>query len=259
LRAPGQFYPKSLAVAYWCLPPLLAVLIYWPALGAWFQDDDFIWLNLLPGIHSWGDLWYALFHPTLYSWRPLGERSYFLLVQWLFGASSGIPFHIVAFAVQFANMALVSAITLNLTRSPIAGFLAPLLWIANDKLTRTMIWSSNINYISCGFFVLAALWFLLLHAETGRTRYLVAMWIAFVLGLGAVEEAIVFPLMAALYTLACARPYFKRTIPLFGAAALFALAHQVLVPNKAGPLYTMHFDGAIFPHSDEILENGAGT
>ncbi len=109
-----------------------------------------------------------------------------------------------------------------------------------------MIWSSNINYISCGFFVLAALWFLLRHTETGKMRYLVAMWTAFILGLGALEEAIVFPLMAALYTLACARPYFKRTLPLFGAAGLFGLAHQALAPNQAGTLYSMHFDGAIF-------------
>lgn len=234
-------------MAYWCLPPLLALFIYWPALGAWFQDDDFVWLNLLPNIHSWGDLWYALFHPTIHGmWRPLGERAYFLLVQSLFGYSSGLPFHIVAFGMQFANRALISAITLKLTRSRVVGFLAPVFWIANDKLTRTMTWSSNINYISCGFFVLAALWFLLRHTETGRMRYPVAMWTVFILGLGALEEVIVFPLMAALYTLACARAYFKRTLSLFGAAALFGLAHQVLAPNQAGALYTMHFDGTIF-------------
>ncbi len=123
--APRQFHPKGLATAaYWLTPALLALFIYWPALGAWFQDDDFVWLNLLPSVHTWGDLWYALFHPTIHgTWRPLGERAYFLLVQSLFGYSSGVPFHMVAFAVQFVNMALVSAITWKLTRSQPRDFL----------------------------------------------------------------------------------------------------------------------------------------
>ena len=233
--------------ACWGIPPLIALVIYWPGLRSWFQADDFVWLSLLPGIHSARDLWYALFQPTIHgTWRPLGERIYFLSLQSIFGYSSALPFRIVAFLGQFACMALISAIVFKLTRSRIAAFLAPLLWIASDKLALTMVWNSNFNYVSCGFFILTALWFLMRYTETNRVRDLVAMWTAYILGLGALEMTIVFPVMAAIYTLACARPYFKRTLPLFAASALYGTAHQMLAPNKAGQIYTMHFDFAIF-------------
>ncbi len=235
------------AAAYWGIPPLIALIIYRPALDAWFQQDDFVWLDLGSTIHSWNDLWYALFHPTVHgTWRPLGERVYFVVLCSLFGASNAVPFRIVAFLGQFADMALVSAITCKMTRSRMAGFLAPIVWMSSDKLVLTMVWSSNINYIACGFFVLLALWFLLRHIETNRGRDLAAMWVAFLLGLGALEMTVVFPVMAAVYTLTCARPYFKKTLPLFGASAWFAVLHFVFAPNRAGNLYTMYFGPAIF-------------
>jgi hypothetical protein len=234
------------SLAFWGIPPLIALFIYWPALRAWFQGDDFVWLNLLPRVHSWSDFWNALFQPSVQgTWRPLGERGYFLSLQWLFGYSSGLPFRMVAFLIQFANMALISAIVARLTRSRVAAFLAPVLWIASDKLALTMVWGSSINYAVCGFFVLSALWFLVRHVETHRRGYLIAMWLAFILGLGSLEMAVAFPAMAAIYTLACARPCFKKTIPLLAAAAVFGIAHQILAPNKAGGMYSMHFDGAI--------------
>jgi len=234
--------------AFWLIPPVFAFVVYRPALDAWFQADDFVWLNLALSIHSWEDLRYALFHPTIHgTWRPLGERIYFVVLQSVFGFSSGLPFRVIAFLGQFANMALVSLITLRITRSRIAGFLAPILWMSSDKLALTMVWNSNINYVAGGFFILTALWFLLRHIETNRTRDLAAMWAAFLLGLCALEMTIVFPLMAAAYTCFCARPYFKKTLPLFAAAALFGALHFMLAPNRqaAGP-YKMHFDGAIF-------------
>lgn len=242
-----RFERKTLeAAAYWGISPLLAIVIYFPGLRAWFQADDFVWLNLLPGVHSWNDLWYALFHPTIHgTWRPLGERAYFLSLQSLFGYSSALPFRIVAFLGQFATMALISAIVFKLTGSRIAGFLAPVIWIVSDKLALTMVWNSNFNYVACGFFVLSALWFLLRHIETNRALYLAAMWTAFILGLGALEITIVFPVMAAVYTLACARRHFKKTLPLFAVAALFGVGHFVFAPNRAGSVYSMHFDRGI--------------
>jgi hypothetical protein len=51
-------------------------VLYWPALHAWFQADDFAYLNLLSGIHTRGDFWRALFHPTEHgAWRPVSERT----------------------------------------------------------------------------------------------------------------------------------------------------------------------------------------
>src|SRR5690349_3323501 len=37
---------KLLNAAYWTVPSLFCLLLYWPGLRAWFQADDFVWLNL---------------------------------------------------------------------------------------------------------------------------------------------------------------------------------------------------------------------
>ena len=233
-------------LAYWAVPPAIALIIYWPGMRAWFQGDDFVWLNLVAGVHSWSDLGYALFHPTIHgTWRPFGERTYFLVLQSLFGYSSALPFRIVAFLGQFAIMALLSAIVLKLTGSRIAGFLTPIVWIVGDKLALTMVWNSNFNYIACGFFIFSALWFFIRYTETNRRGYLAAMWTAFVIGLGALEMTIVFPALTALHALACRRAYLKKTLPLFAASAVFAALHCIYAPNKAGSIYTMHFDTSV--------------
>lgn len=237
---------KALALAYWCVPPLFALLVYSRALGAWFHEDDFVWLNLLPNIHSWGDLSYALFEPTIHgTWRPLGERVFFLTLQALFGYTSALPFRIAAFAWQFANLALVSAITLRITRSRLAGFFAPILWMASDKQITIMEWTSAINYVSCAFFLLLALWFLIRHTETAKVGYLIAMWAAFLCSLGALEMAVVFPAIAASYTWVCARKYVRKTLLLFAASAAFALLHARLAPDQAVGPYHMHFDASL--------------
>jgi hypothetical protein len=106
---------------------LLCLILYWPGLLTWFQDDDFAFLGILARIHNWHDLLGALAQPTPGgSWRPFSDRGYYLLLQTLFGARP-IPFHIVCFLTQFANLVLLSAVTRRFTASDTAGFLAPIL------------------------------------------------------------------------------------------------------------------------------------
>ena len=62
------------------------------------------------------------------------------------------------------------------------------------------------------FWILTALWCLLMHIDTNRTVYLVLMWIAFAIGLGTLEMMIVFPVIAAAYTFVRARPYFRKVL-----------------------------------------------
>ena len=225
---------------YWSVPPLLCLIIYWPGFLAWFQDDDFAFLGLLPNIHSWGDLSHALFQPTVGgSWRPLSDRAYFLSLEALFGINP-LPFHIVSFLTQFVNLALISVITRKLTGSTVAGLLAPILWIANSKLIVVMAWCSAYDYPMCGCFLLAAFWFFLRWIETGSRRYGAGMWALFLLGFGALETNIVFPLLAATYTLLCARSHFRKTVPLFIPSILFVAADMLLVHRQAAGPYKMH-------------------
>jgi len=58
------------------LLPLFAFFgVYWPALGAWFQKDDFAWLSLSQRLGSGLSLMDALFAPMAQGTvRTISER-----------------------------------------------------------------------------------------------------------------------------------------------------------------------------------------
>ncbi len=232
-------------VAYWTLPSLLCLVLYWPGLLTWFQDDDFAFLGLLAHIHNWHDLLSTLFRPLAgWSWRPFSDRGYFLLLQTLFGANP-LPFHIVSFLTQFANLALISAITRRLTGSTEAGFLAAILWIANSKLIVVMTWCLAYDYPMCGLFLLTAFWLFLRWIETSERRYHLGMWAVFLLGFGVLETNLVFPALAATYTLLCARSHFRKTLPLFIPTIIFVPAHMLLIHTPSSGPHRMHWNSAM--------------
>jgi hypothetical protein len=226
---------------------LFCLVLYWPGLLVWFHDDDFAFLPLFRYIHNWRDLREALFQPTIHgTWRPLSERAYFIGVQALFGIPHARPFRVIAFLTQFANMILIGAITLRLTRLRVAGFVAPILWIANSALVTVMVWNCAFMYALCALVFLSSFWFLLRYIETNSLRYYAALWGIFLIGFLVNETDIVLPLLLASYALLCARPYFLKTLPLFVPSIVFFVAHQLLIPKQASGPYTMHFDAGIF-------------
>jgi hypothetical protein len=57
---------------------------------------------------------------------------------------------------------------------------------------------------------------------------------------------VVYPALAAGYTLLCARKYFRRTLPLFAVSIVYAVAHYAAAPPQKTGLYVMHFTTSIF-------------
>jgi hypothetical protein len=236
---------KLRTAAYWAIPSIFCLVLYWPGLLAWFQQDDFVWLNLPNQAHGWDGLLRTLFEPTVQgTWRPLSERVFFLGFGALFG-SDALPYRIWVFLTMFANLALAESVTARLTGSRAAGFWAAIFWVANSKLATVMSWTCEYILVACGFFLLLALHFFLRYIETGERRYYVRTWAAFLTGFLAMETNIVFPALAASYALLCARKYFRQTLPFFAASAVYGVLHFVLAPNHGTVPYTMHFDTAI--------------
>jgi hypothetical protein len=64
----------------------------------------------------------------------------------LFGMNA-LPFRAFVFLTQFANLILICAIVRRLTRSDLAGFLAPVLWMVNSSLSVAISWNSAYNQI----------------------------------------------------------------------------------------------------------------
>jgi len=241
----GSLWKRAGRLAWWVLPPAFCLALYWNGLDIWFRDDDFVWLGLRFRVASWRDLWQALFTPTEHgTFRPLSERAYFLIFGSLFPLEA-LPFRLWAFLTQFANLALVASITRRLTGSRLAGLLAPVFWTANSNLATAMDWSSAYMQLLCGFFILLAFHFLLRHLETGRWRYYWLQWAVFLTGFLAMETNLVYPALASVYTLLCARRHFRRTLPLFVASLVFVVFHMSQVPKQAAGPYALHFDSAL--------------
>jgi hypothetical protein len=230
--------PTSRAAIWRALPILILLALYWPGLTTWFYQDDFGWLNLRHDVHSARDLAGALFAPKAHgNIRPLGENAYWLVLSAIFGADP-FPFHIAAFLTQSASLLLLAAILHRLSASPLAAFTAQLIWIANIGLAPALGWSSIYNQVLSAFFFLLAFHFLLRRNWT-------AQWIAFLLGLGALEINVVYPALAAVYALLYDRPLLKKTIPMFAVAALAVLAHFHFAPPPRAGVYAPHLDARL--------------
>ena len=238
--------------AYWLAPLLLCLALHWREFNSWFRADDFAWLAIGPQIHNFRELASALFSPMAQgSIRPWSERVVFIAGFALFGLES-LPFRIVIFATQFANLALVAAIGRRITGSRSAGFWASVLWVINSSLVLPLGWACVYNQVLCGFFLLLAFYFLLRSIEAAKRghsglakRYELLEWITFLLGFGAQELNAVFPAVAVAYTFLCARDYFRRALPLVAPSVVYVVIHAAVTPAQTNPDYVLHFTGAM--------------
>ncbi|HUK15064.1 MAG TPA: hypothetical protein VLW65_01560 [Bryobacteraceae bacterium] len=232
--------------AWRLLPPLLLLAFYWPALTGWFFQDDFGWLRLRYDVHSAADLPAALLAPKAHgNMRPLGENAYWLVLGTAFGVEA-LPFRVVTFATAMGALVLLGAAAERLLKSPAAAWAAQVLWITSCGLAEAMGWSSIYNQVLSGFFFLLAFYFLLRHAESGEGRWWMAQWIAFLLGLGALETNIVYPLLAVVYAALYARPLLPKLPPLLAVALLAAGVHFYFAPAPHLGPYAPRVDARIF-------------
>ena len=238
-------WSRASSAAYWLTPSLFCLAVYWLGLKVWFNHDDFAWLGLPLQIHGARDLLRALFEPYAQGTiRFLSERAFFLVFTSIFGIDP-LPFRIWVFLTQFGNLVLLSSITGRLTGSRLAGFAAPLLWVAGSSLAVPMSWTSAYNEVLFAFCLLLAFHWLLRYFETGKRGYYAAQWIAFLAGFGALELMVVYPALATLYVLCCARKHLRETLPLFIPSILYSIMHLLVAPIPATGPYAMHYDWRI--------------
>ena len=86
----------------------------------------------------------------------------------------------------------------------------------------------------------------------GERRYNLFQWAAFLLGFGALELNVVYPAIAAAYTLLCMPQgprdkYFRATLPMFAVSVAYAAgAPRRGAGRRRSGDYAMHFTGAMF-------------
>ncbi len=243
-RTPARFQ-RSLAIAYWSLPALFCLTLYWRGLGSWFQLDDFAWLQLHTRFNNWRDFIVEVFRPAQHgTFRPFSERLYF----WILGGISPLdvlPFRVVAYLTQVANLLLLAAVARRVTGSRVAGFCAPVFWISNYSLVTAMAWTSAYMQILCMFCLLSAFWCFLKYIETGERRYFRVQWAVFLFGFGVMETNLVYPFLAGTYAWLFSRRHVKSLLPLAAVSVVFAVLHSTLVPKQVSGFYSMHFDAGM--------------
>jgi hypothetical protein len=238
-----QRVPKFRESLWLVVPVLLLLALYWPGLTSWFQQDDFGWLNVRHDVHSASDLAAALFAPKAHgNMRPLGENAYWLFLSALFGMNA-LPFHLVAFLTQAGSLLLLAGVVRRLTGSRRAGTSAAVLWAVNSGLAYALGWCSIYNQVLSGFFLLLAFWFLLRWIESGGGQFGISHWVAFLLGLGALEINVVYPAQAVMYAALFAPAFVKRILPMFGVSAAVVALHFHVAPLPEAGVYAPRIDG----------------
>jgi hypothetical protein len=228
--------------AYFAVPILFALALHWPGLTAWFQKDDFAWLSLRDLVHNWRDFWWALFAPLAQGTiRTLSERIFFLSFSSVFGLHA-LPFRCWAFLTFAGSLTLAGLVCAKLTGSRAAGFWAAIIWTANTGVAVALSWTAVYYELLCSFVLLLSFWFLLRYVETSERRFYVAQLVTFILGFFVVELNVVYPAIATVYALCCARQILRRILPLFGISALYAAIHMAAVRLPAGGPYKMYWD-----------------
>ncbi len=247
----SRVIPRAAAVAWWLGPVIFLLILYRRGLGTWYIADDFAWLSLLRQVHNFHDFLRVMFQPEAQGTiRFLSERGFYLLFEKLFGFDS-LPFRICVFVTMAANLALIAWITLRITASRLAGFLAPVLWSANTSLAIVMTWTAAWNEALCSFFLLLALELFIRYGETGRRSFWWWQLVVFTLGFGALELNVIYPALAAAYVLFVAnrddrRRHLLSLIPAFAISGAYFFLHRAVAPFLNSGPYAVGVDRRIF-------------
>lgn len=235
---------RAARLAYWLTPALFCVALYWLGLRTWFQQDDFIWLNLRNRILDLPSFLRVMFVPVAQgTFRSLSDRALFVLFSYLFGLRAS-PYRVFVLLNQILNVVLVRLVTRKLTKSDLAGLLAPLLWLCNIALIIPMSWTAAYSEIQYPTFLLLSFYLFLLYTETGLSKFYWMQWATFLLGFASLELNVVYPAVVGLYAVLFARKCLRSIVPMFGVSFLFALFEKSLSRRIGNSYYDMDFHAA---------------
>jgi hypothetical protein len=241
----------AIRYAGWLIASVVFLAFYWRGLECWFFQDDWGWLHIALDPRYKRDVLAMLFAPKAHgNIRPWSENLFFFGLFRLFGVNA-VPFRMVVFATVLADLYLLNALVLRLTNSALAAFGSQIFWISNAAIVQSFCWTCIYNETQYLFFVLLAL---LLFME-GRYGWQIAV---FILGLGSLETAVMYPCLVSLYTLLYDRKRLRLTLPLYLISATYTFIHFWAAPAvKTGP-YALQIDARIFSTLARYIELALG-
>ncbi|HEY7336673.1 MAG TPA: hypothetical protein VH639_17400 [Bryobacteraceae bacterium] len=235
---------------YYALPPAVCLALFWRTLFTWFNTDDFGLLWLASTAHDPSSLAHALFHPIAQGTvRILSDRLFYLVIYSLFGIAAA-PFHVAILLTWFATLGLASAVGTRITGSRAAGLVAALLWTTSKVMVSPLAWAAVYEVVLCSFFALAALYARIRWLDTRAPGWAATEWILYILGFGAQESMVMYPVAALLYTWAVAGRDIRKkgergVFALFIPAAVFTAIHAFFIPKVPSEIYRIAVDARL--------------
>jgi hypothetical protein len=240
---------RSFVVA---LPPLLALVAYWPVLGLGYVWDDPVLYLQVPALRDFSSFWAGTIGsvvPGMHFFRPVAMLTFKLQFALL---GDGAPAaHAINLVLHGVNTLLVATLAARVLRDRAdAGphwraLAAGLLYGLHPALIEPVSW------MSCRFDLLVTLWLLLaLHADLalrGRAARAAVVAALFFLALNSKEMSAPFPAVLVLFQLATRyRDVAWRELPrraLAGEGATYVLL--VLVMALYGVLRASYVGGGV--------------
>jgi hypothetical protein len=237
----------SANILAWFVAPAICLAAYWAGLWCWFHTDDLslLFLVRLPP----EEFWPTMLEPRAQgTFRPLSERLFFYLFHGWFGFNA-FPYRSLVFATHFANLALLTLLTKQLSGKLSIGVFAASLWTVHHGLAVSLSWSSAYNQILCSFFMLAGLVMFSRFTAGAGWGWYAAQVATFIGGLGSLETAAVYPLLCLALGIVNRQKRALWALPLLAVSALFGRFQVASAEGLGGSIYTLSL------HPSSVLAN----
>jgi len=151
------------------------VVVYRPALGSYFFNDDFQWHERARTFDAANLLDLSRYD---HFYRPIVEI-YFYLGERLFGCAA-LPFHLVSLGIHLINTLVLYLFARALTGNRFAAALTAMLFCVQDGYVEAVAWVAAITDLLPSLWYLLAMWLHLLFLQRARFVFYVGTMAAFI-------------------------------------------------------------------------------
>ncbi|OGC94281.1 MAG: hypothetical protein A2142_03680 [candidate division Zixibacteria bacterium RBG_16_48_11] len=167
------------------------LLVYHPALFAFWGSDDFIWLWFSADSSSLG---HTLTNDLALSKLRLVVNAYFYLLYQLFHLQA-FWYHLASLGLHAFNSVFLYRILLRLTSDFRLSMVSALILATHFALEESVFWVSAVSSLLVAGLGSISLWLLLKYAEKGSKVLLGTSYFVLALALLSKEEAVLFPII----------------------------------------------------------------
>jgi hypothetical protein len=176
---------------------VLAIILYWPSLFAFYTNDDFFLLKIsnAQSLNEYLGFFNLKSPPEgLGMYRPLAMQSFFMLSWKVFNLNpSGL--HLISFVFFFGLIYFVYKIIRELTGNDGLGLLSAFFYATSATHFAHLYWLSVFQELAMGLFFLISVFFYLRFNEKKSLAFYFLSIIFFILSLLSKETAVIIPLI----------------------------------------------------------------